>query len=309
MLVASPRKRRLLRWGARGALGIVLLSVAATAVVSYVVADHVLHPPRDVPPWTPAGRGLAYERVGFAARDGVPLVGWWIPAAPAVGTIIFLHGYGASKAQALSVAPFLHAAGYNVLAYDARAHGESGGGHTTLGVDEVLDAQGAYDWVAGRGAGAHVALFGWSMGGATAINAAPTLPGVAAIVADSSFASLTAVGGRAISSLVGVPQRPFGDAAVLTASWIAGHPTSEDQPARAASEAPQPLLIIQGDADSLVPAEQARQLQRAAGERAQVWIVPGAPHIDAHRFHAAEYDARVLAFLQASFAAPPAAAS
>src|SRR5581483_7061901 len=166
-------RARVLKWGAGSFAALLLLSGLATGVVAYIVADHVLHPPRDVPPWTPLDLGLAYSRVAFPARDGVPLVGWWIPAPDARGTVVFLHGYGASKAQALGVAPFLHAAGYNVLAYDARAHGESGGTHTTLGLDEVQDVEGAWDWLAARDTTAHVALLGWSMGGATAINAAP----------------------------------------------------------------------------------------------------------------------------------------
>jgi alpha-beta hydrolase superfamily lysophospholipase len=283
-------------------VGLVLLAGWATGLVAYVVADHVLHPPRDVSPWTPADAGLAYARVTFPARDGIPLVGWWMPAQDARGTVVFLHGYGASKAQSLAVAPFLHAAGYNVLAYDARAHGESGGTHTTLGLDEVQDAEGAWDWLTARGETSRVALFGWSMGGATAINAAPKLPGVAAIIADSSFASLAAVGGRTATSLAHLPEHPFGEATMVAAQAMTGHAPGDDAPAEAARDAPQPLLIIQGGADTLVPPEQARQLQEAAGARATLWLVPGAVHIDAARDDAAEYEAKVLGFLQAALA-------
>src|SRR5205823_689619 len=95
-------------------------------VVSYEAADRLVHPPRDLETRTPASVGLSFERTTLLTEDRLRLAAWWMPAvAPDAPTVVFLHGYGASKAQSLAVAPFLHQAGYQVLAFDFRAHGES----------------------------------------------------------------------------------------------------------------------------------------------------------------------------------------
>jgi pimeloyl-ACP methyl ester carboxylesterase len=282
----------------------VLLGALGVGGIAWYAADHVIHPPRVATTVTPDMLGLDFRRVEMLARDGISLVGWWMPAeAHAAGTVVFLHAWGASKQQSLAVAPFLHRAGYNVLAFDFRAHGESGGTHTTLGLEEARDVEGAVDWLGGEADAGPVALFGWSMGGAAAINAAPHLPGVRAVVADSSFASLAAVAGRSLQHTANLPPR-LGETTILFASWMTGHAPGDDAPVRAARDASQPLLLIQGTADALVPPDNAREIQQAAGARAQLWLVPGAPHVDAMRYHAPEYEARVLDFLSAKLHDP-----
>lgn len=300
---AAPR--RVLALGAWALAGLVVVAGLGVAGVSYYAADKLVHPPRVASDATPAERGLAYERVLFTARDGVRLVGWWMPAeAEARGTVVFLHGYGASKQQSLSVAGFLHRAGYHVLAFDFRAHGESGGDHTTVGVDEVRDVLGALDWL-GVQPGVdpdRVALFGWSMGAATAINAAASAPHVRAIVADSSFTSLADVAARALGSAAGLPERPFGDMALTWASWMTHHSPADDEPVRAVRDVHRPILLIQGLADRLLQPTDGRELKDAAGDEGELWLVPDAPHLDAHRYYADEYEQRVVAFLEASLA-------
>jgi len=305
VLVGSPRHRRALAWGAGGLAVALVAATLGVAGIAWYAADHVIHPPRVPVTQTPADLGIPYERVTFSSLDGVPLVGWWMPAPGASATVVFLHAYGASKQQSLAVAPFLHAAGYNVLAFDFRAHGESGGTHTTLGVEETKDVEGAVGWLEARGGAGAVALLGWSMGAATAINAAPRLPAVKAVVADSSFASLAAVAGRSLHQATNLPPQ-VGDATILFASWMTGHAPGDDDPARAARDGQQPLLLIQGGKDALVPPDNGVALQEAAGSRAQLWVVPGAAHTDALRAGAAEYEGRVLSFLSQSLQeAPP----
>jgi len=53
----------------------------------------------------------------------------------------------------LRLIPWLHEAGYNVMALDFRGHGDSDKRPTTLGREEVLDVQAALDWLGAEGAG------------------------------------------------------------------------------------------------------------------------------------------------------------
>ena len=301
MVALGARAMRL----SAGALGALVLALAmATSGLSYLAADKLVHPPRETSDLTPADRGLAYERVLFTSEDGVPLVGWWIEAPQRAGTVVFLHGYGASKWQALAVAPFLVRGGFDVLAFDFRAHGESGGTHTTVGLDEARDVRAAVRYVhALRGADEPIALFGWSMGAAAALNAADDLPGVRAIVADSAFASLSNVLGNNLGRFTGLPDYPFVPLIMLFAGQMAGHDAGENSPERHAAFLGRPLLVIQGARDDIArPEGDGGALAAAGGPLAQLWLVDDAGHVDASRAHPEEYEARVLAFLREALA-------
>lgn len=93
----------------------------------------VLHPSRTVAQ-TPAGEGLAFEAVRFGDdTSGQPqLAGWWIPGdLPTDPTVLLLHGETGSMSDALPAALALHNARLNVLLFDYRGYGTSGGKHPT----------------------------------------------------------------------------------------------------------------------------------------------------------------------------------
>lgn len=79
---------------------------------------------------------------------------------------------------------------YGVLAWDARAHGESDGEISTLGYKEVLDVKAALDFALAQPEIKHVGAWGGSIGGATMIRAAAEFPQIEALVVDSSFSSV-----------------------------------------------------------------------------------------------------------------------
>src|SRR5207302_6039464 len=95
---------------------------------------------------SPEDLGLKFEEQRFDVRDeqtGKPLriAAWWIPTAnaPSPRTILLIHGRGDAKVGAVAWAPTLHALGWNILAIDLRAHGESGGVNCTAGYWERHD--------------------------------------------------------------------------------------------------------------------------------------------------------------------------
>ena len=76
---------------------------------------------------TPSSTGLAYDQVSFAAtEEGTPqLQGWWIPAASADYTALYLHGEKGNLGDTVKALASLHQAGLNVLAFDYRGYGQS----------------------------------------------------------------------------------------------------------------------------------------------------------------------------------------
>lgn len=289
-----------MRWSAGGVVALLVLAGVATAVVSYEAADRLVHPAREVRDVTPAHRGLPYEAISLRTEDGLRLSGWWVPAEADKGTVIFLHGYGASGSQGLALAPFLHRAGYAVLMFDFRAHGRSEGDLTTIGIEEAKDVHAAVMYVIAReGASERIALLGWSMGAAAALNAGAELPPqVRGVIVDSAFARLANVVSSNLDVFTGLPEYPFAPLILGFASAMAGHGPDENEPAREASALLRPLLVIQGAKDVIAsPETDGRALVASAGAQASFWLVPNVGHVDARRAEPRAYEAHVLAFL------------
>lgn len=118
--------------------------------------------------YSPSEYGLDYENVTFPSQDGVPLEGWFVPAAGSNKIVVASHplwfsrsglpahlepwrsiGAAAGNDFEINLMPdykILHDAGYNVLAYDFRNYGHSGaanGGIISCGILEARDLIGS----------------------------------------------------------------------------------------------------------------------------------------------------------------------
>lgn len=154
------------RWPAFSLVALLLLGALGVTALSHEAADRLIHPPRDADARTPEHRGLDHERVAVRTADGLTLSGGRIPAEDAQGTIVFLHGHGASKAQSLRVAPFLRRGAYNDPRVRLPRARRLQGAHTTVGLDEAMDV---------RAAGEDAQL--WLVRGADHVNARRHDPG------------------------------------------------------------------------------------------------------------------------------------
>lgn len=299
MKAAPEPSRRFSRWLWRAAL----LSGGAAAGFTLLGAGFAwgfLHPARVRGHGSPADYGLKYETISLTTPDGVRLAAWYVPCPGARAGIIVCHGYRANRQLVASLLPFLHRAGFAVLAFDFRAMGESGGQLCSFGRGEKEDVRAAVQFLRTRPGleGGRVGVLGLSMGGAAAIMAAAEDPEIGAVVADSTFARL--------NEMVGERFRGFGQAgpslAGCTRWWaerMCGFPATAVAPAAVVARlAPRPLLLIHGEEDSYTPVAQSRALYAAAGEPKQLWVVPNAPHVGAHNTATEEYEQRVAAFFR-----------
>src|SRR5215208_2689466 len=180
----------------RTMLGRMLVLLIAVAVgyfgVGLLVVLWMTSPSRRSPEATPASVGLGYREVVFPSTDAVRLSAWWVPVEGSSLAAVFVPGWGGYKfdEHLLQTLPVYHDAGYSVLLLDLRAQGESGGSRRTLGYREVRDVRGALGWLQRQDyALDHVVLHGWSMGGATAMRAAPG-KGLAAVVEEAGYGDL-----------------------------------------------------------------------------------------------------------------------
>ena len=240
---------------------------------------------------TPDKLGLAYEEVRFKTRDGLGLYGWFLPAkGRALGTVLQLHGNAENISTHFASLAWMPARGINVFIFDYRGYGGSEGEPTLEGVQIDIDA--AMDALLARSDvdKDRIVMYGQSLGGALAayyVAHSPRRDQLRALVLESAF-----------SGYVHIVREKMADHwFTWPFQWLPQF-TVDDRfsPLPTMGKiSPLPLLVLHGDQDAVVPVQEGRRLYEAAQEPKQLWIIPGAGHIQTMR-NPAERD-RLVAYL------------
>jgi pimeloyl-ACP methyl ester carboxylesterase len=249
---------------------------------------------------SPAEFGLEFEDVKLRSRDGIHLVGWWIPAQKSTRTILLLHGYGGTYDPDLKYVPAFHTQGFNVLIFDFRAHGRSGGRYTTVGALEKRDCLAAIDYALQRGSSS-IGLMGFSMGGRVALLSAPYRSQVKAVLSDCGPARLMTVA-RVELLKRHIPRCMAGTMSFMTVlgmSLVSGINVFRQEPLYQVKKlSPLPVLFIYGGHDAYTHQDELERMVSAAGPNAECWLVPEAGHRDIDLFRPEEYNQKVMAFFE-----------
>jgi uncharacterized protein len=287
--------------------------VALAALILWLVAPvaraYQLVAGRSSEPMAPGD--LVIEDVRFNAGDdselvqkGVDLAGWTIHTVHGAPAVVLVHGFKTSREEMLPWARFLHDAGFNVLLFDTRGCGKSGGSTVGLGATEPRDISLAVELARDQFGTTKVAVLGISLGAGSAILAGAKDPSISAVVADSAWTDQDFQLSRLSFLPLGplrVPLLPYGVGAV---NLFVGADVSTARPLDAIARiAPRPILLIHSadDDNATTPLEGARKLFAAAGEPKELWVAPRGGHVGAINAFPDEYRARVVAFLRAAF--------
>jgi len=245
-----------------------LLAAAPACMPPSWGANAVLHPPRHKAEHQPTWPFEAFEWQGA----GVPLVGWWFHApAGARGTLVYLHGVGSNRGAALGIAEHFVPMGFDVVAYDSRANGESGGDACTYGYYEKQDLARVVDRLPRK----PIVVMGTSMGGAVALQAAAEDRRIAAVISVSAFSDLrTAALERAPFFAT---RRNLDEAFALAEA--SGHFHVDDvSPVAAAPRISVPVLVVHGDADRETPYAHALRIFSALRAPKRLITIAGGGH-------------------------------
>lgn len=301
---APRRRRRWLGW----TIGLLIALILLVPVgISLYVGWNLTHPVRQALAKTPGAWGVGFEPIEFPSRtDQLKLKGWYMPAKMAsTKAVVIAHGYKGNRledgANAPATAQFLTEQGYNVLMFDFRASGESEGRTVTVGAMEKRDLAGAVDYVRSRG-NAKVAILGYSMGGATALQTTAEVPEVDAVIADSAFRDLPDYLKENMPHWTKLPNFPFTPIILATIPTLIGADLSQISPVSAAPGlASRPLLLFHGDADAAIPHANSEAIlaayQAAGGKQGKLVITPGAGHVKSAVVDEAKYRQELISFL------------
>jgi len=231
-------------------------------------AAALLHPQRSRP------RGITPRTCDTTTFSGagISLKGWRCHTTGLRrGTIVWLHGIADNHESGAGLVERFGPRGFDVVAYDSRANGESGGDACTYGYYEKQDLRRVIDTIAPG----PVVLIGASLGGAVALQEAADDPRITAVVAAETFSDLRTVAIERTPALLrgSLMQKAFDRAEVE------GRFTMDAvSPVHAAARIRVPVLLIHGEADVDTRPEHSRRIFEALQGPKRLVLVPGATH-------------------------------
>lgn len=292
-------------------LVLVIAGGMLAASVVALMAWAILHPPRmsdGKAIWvlkrlSPGDLGLTFEDVSFDVRDErsktLRFAGWWIPSAGSRRCAVLLHGYADAKVGAIAWAPLWHERGFNILALDLRAHGQSTGTLCTGGYHERHDVNAVLNQLRTRRPDQtrQLVLFGISMGAAIATAVASERDDLAGLVLESPYADYATAVMRHLERL-GAPGPGFQRAALALAERASGSRFAEVRPMDCIARVRCPVLAIMPADDAFLTPEQSRAMRDAITSlpAGQCWQINGVEHLGSYAADPSAYARRIADF-------------
>jgi fermentation-respiration switch protein FrsA (DUF1100 family) len=226
----------------------------------------------------PGDFGLEYEDVSLTTEDRVKINGWYFPSRDPKGVVLFFHGNGENISQRIDVAQFFLEHDFEVFLVDYRGYGKSRGRPSEQGL--CNDAKASYDFLVNEKSkkSEHIIVYGFSLGGAVAIDLASRVD-ISLLIVQSSFTSTEDMGKRLY------PNLPLG-------RFIKQRYDSILKIDKVNS----PVLIIHSPEDEVIPFEHGRRLHDKALEP-KAFIETSGGHCDTPHFTEQQHIQKLINFL------------
>jgi fermentation-respiration switch protein FrsA (DUF1100 family) len=289
-----PRKYKII-------LAIVAVFIAVYFGLSFLVAHFMttrMSPRIDI---TPKIVSEDYENIEFKSTDGLLLKGWWFQ----IGSdklVIMVAGLIPNRTNidyyGMWVAKELVEAGYDVIVYDSRAHGESEGSRISYGKSEGKDILGAVQFAKNEGfEPENIAIIGDSTGAVSILMVADQLKNVGALVIDTAATDYKPIITRRLWEEKFVPP-PFSPGIFFFTDTIFRLGIGEVKPIEKLSLVPErKFLFLHGELDETFPVAEARKLKEAASSESKLVIFPNGSHIETFKSDPDLYKAEIFDFL------------
>lgn len=290
MRLTLPGRKRLIRL----LIGIVVALILVVYVALPVAFGFIATRPQ---PSAVGAPPEGFTAVTLTSDDGVTLAGWYAPPHNGAA-ILLLHGAGNSREGVRAHAALLVEHGFGVLAFDQRGHGASGGQANQFGWQGTHDLGAALAFLQAQDEVQAIGALGLSLGGEILLGAASAYPEVRAIASEGATH-------RSFADLYTLPsEQPFYRHFVSRVVYLAAQVFSGEAPppvtmleSMQAAEATQFLLMAGGAMEAEVAYNS--YFAEQVGERAALWVIPEAGHIQGLALSAQTYAAQVIGFFEA----------
>jgi pimeloyl-ACP methyl ester carboxylesterase len=242
---------------------------------------------------------IAIENLHCETSDGIHLHGWVIESPRPRATIALFHGMRGNRMRLFDRIAFLTQAGYRCVAFDLRAHGESGGRSVSFGYYERHDVIAVANLVRERWPNDPCGAIGVSMGGAALCFAAQAILPFEAVILESVYRDLAG----AFRQRVGREYPPWfrhfrGGIIWLTERRLGARIADVAPIEHVAQLAPRPVLCLTGGDDAHAPPEEVRSLAERLGPTGHFCVIPDVGHDDVCERGGTLYRELVLGFFE-----------
>lgn len=198
---------------------------------------------------------------------------------PGTKYALVCHGYTSKAKHMAGFVNKFHSLGYNVLAVDARAHGDSEGTKIGMGWVERFDVIEWINYIISLEPDAQIILHGVSMGASTVLMASgEELPkNVKAIIADCGYTSEWDEF-RQEADVLHIPWFPVLNASSAISKVRDGYDFKQASAVEQVKKSHIPTLFIHGSKDELVPYGMLNELYSAANCEKEILTIQGAGH-------------------------------
>ncbi len=201
------------------------------------------------------------QEVELKTLDGLRVLAWYAPPANGRPTVVIFHGNGGSLRGLRYRLAYFKQANMGALLLAYRGYSGSDGAPSEEGL--YIDARTALDWLNAQGiADSNIVIYGESLGTGVATKMAAERD-MGLVVLESPF-----------TSTVDVAASTF---PVIPVTWLM---SDRYESLARIGDIDEPLLIMHGDADKVIPQSLGRQLFDAANEPKEGFWPRGAGHGD-----------------------------
>ena len=240
------------------------------------------------------------EEISVSSCYGYQLHCLFFPCDRSLKTIIFSHGIGMNHSSSIPYMAIFRRLGYNLLIYDNRFHGSSGGRNCSFGYFEKYDLKSIVDWVLQRiGPNSMVGTHGISLGGAITIQHAEIDPRISFAIADCSYSDLKRLFELRLKADYHLPGFPLFILARWFGKTLTGFDFYQVSPIQDLKKTSTPIFFIHGDKDGYIPPSMSIDMMHAKTTGlTRLYLAPGAKHAQSYLSNPVEYENQIKAFLE-----------
>nr|WP_255711372.1 alpha/beta fold hydrolase [Pelosinus baikalensis] len=241
---------------------------------------------------------ITYRKFDFTAKDGLKLKGInYEPTINPKGTILACHYLGGSKEAIFPFFESLIQAGFRVISFDFRNHGESGD-DSRIQYSLENDFIALIETIKKMGIEGPFGIMGFSMGSVPALLAMHRYSDVKVVVVDSGPLILVKKYFQYVLDNKGITNPLVRFLFLSLYLYYGGYLKMANKTKKILKELKgKPVLFIHGDKDNIIAIENAElAFELLKSNHAMLWRVPNSRHLTNKYIKSGEYEKRVLDF-------------